>query len=176
MNSQAELLRLLASVQGARFASFTYTSKGTGEVAKYRVNLGVNVENLYNADLETLEAMIADLDGIELEAAVAIRDSIKKSLAEGIGNHPDYRVADSYVSFPDVQGVKVHEETGALHLLCIVEEKEVIQEGVYKQVNSRPLTLAKKAIERKLRRSKIRQFILPNLSRAALQGEVLVFD
>lgn len=176
MNKAAQLLQLLATIKGARFANFTYTSKGTGEVARYTVNLAVDFGKLYEDDKATLKALKGSLVGIELQAATELLDSIEKSLKVGIGNNPNYTNADTYTSVPNISGVKVHNETGELHIMALVEQKEVLVQGVYKTVNSRPLTLAKRAIEKNLRRSKIRQFVLPNLSRAALQGEVVTFE
>jgi hypothetical protein len=175
MSNTTDLLQILSTVKGARFANFTYTSKGTGERSKYRVNLGVDVEKVYRDDLQTLNTLLPTLEGIDLEAATELKKSIETSLDVGIGNNPDYTAAGAYTSFPDIHGVKVHNETGDIHILCMVEDKEVIESGTYKFVNSRPKTIAKKKIEKNLRRSKIRQFVIPNLSRVALQGEVLTF-
>lgn len=173
MNS---LISALKSVKGARFARFKYQTRGTGELSSYQTNLGVKVEKVYRDDLETLEGLIPTLEGVSLEAAVELRDSIRTSLEKGIGENPMYTAADAYEDFPGVPGVKIHKETGDVHLMCMVVKKEVIVPGEYKQVNSRPKTLAKKEIEKKLRRSKIRQFVLSNVKVAALQGEVLTFE
>ena len=173
----SNLIGALANVSGAEFASFTYTARGTGEVSKYLVNLGVDFTKVYTDDLATLEALIPALSGIELEAATEIRDSIAKSLRawEDGANNPDSTSAHAYTDIPGVPGMKVHTDTGDLHLLCMVVKKEVLVPGEYRVVKSRPKTIAKQAIERTLRRSKIRQFALPGLSRAALQGQVIVF-
>jgi hypothetical protein len=171
----SKFLESLGSVVGAQFARFTYTAKGTGEVASYLVNLGVDIEKVYTNDLATLDNLIPTLQGIERVAAEELRDSIKKSLTVGIGNNPDATSAHAYTSIDGVRGLKVHNETGHLHLLCMLVQKDVIQEGTHKEVRSSEKTIAKRKIERLLRRSKIRQFILPNISRAALRGEVLDF-
>lgn len=170
------LISALKSIKGARFARFKYQTRGTGELSNYQANLGVNVERVYRDDLETLKGLIPTLEGVSLEAATELHDSIKDSLEKGIGENPAYTAADAYETLTGIPGVKIHKETGDLHLLCMVERKEVIVPGEYKKVNSRPKTLAKKEIEKKLRRSKIRQFVLSNVRVAALQGEVLTFE
>jgi hypothetical protein len=170
------LISALKSIKGAKFARFKYNARGTGEVSNYLTNLGVNVEKVYRDDLKTIEGLIPTLEGVKLEAAIELRDSIRASLEKGIGENPMYTGADTYFSLPNVPGVKVHKETGDLHLVCMVERKEVIVPGTYKEVKSRPKTIAKKELEKSLRRSRIRQFALSNVKIAALQGEVLVFE
>ena len=60
-NHIAQLIEIVASIatqkKGARFASITYTAKGSGEVARHTLCLGVSVERAYLRDLAMLKAM-----------------------------------------------------------------------------------------------------------------------
>lgn len=169
------ILGLLTTAKGAKFATFTYTNSAN-ETAKYRVNLNVNYTRAYTRDLETLRETLPTLDGVDRVACEELIASLEKSLENGVGNNPDYRVGDAYTPVEGVSGVKVHTETGTIHLNCMLEEKEVIIPGQYKQVNSSAKTIAKNRLRRGLLTGKIRQFSLPSVTRAALMGEVLVLD
>lgn len=172
------LLGSLASISGARFASFRYVAKGTGEDATYRVRLGVNVRNMYEKDAAFVRALVSDVvpGSLRWQAAKAILKSLEESLEKGIGNNSAYTHGGddpTYVSLDGVPGVKVHRENGSIHLLCVVDNKTVHTPGVYKVVNSADLTIEKNKIRKLLRTGKLRQFVLPNISRAALNGNVL---
>lgn len=172
------LLDQLSQVRGAKFASFLYRSKETGELARYVVNLGVNMVRLYQADRDTLAELLPSLQGLEAEAATALLASINESLDKGLGNNSAYthgpEQGDTYVSIDGAPGVKLNTNDNVLHVVGLLHRKEVIEAGVHKEVKSRPLTLAKRAIEREhLRRSKVRQFRFPDISVAKLNGEVL---
>lgn len=173
-----QLIAQLERINGARFASFIYSAKGTGETAKYRARLGVNVENVYRADVSMLRTLLADSTpgSLEHQAISDVLASMEKSLEVGIGNNPMYSHGGNdptYVSLPGVPGVKIHRTTGAVHLLCMVDDKVTLTPGVHKKVNSAPLTIEKNRIRKMLRVGKIRQFVLTNVERAALNGEVL---
>lgn len=173
--SVSALISSLASLtaKGARFVSFVYTAKGTGETARHTLLLGADIRNLYVKDAATLDALIPTLAGIELEAAQAVHSSLCVSLEGGIGNNPAYTAADVYVTIQGLAGVKIHKVTGELHVMALAVSKDVIEAGTYKVVKSAPLTLAKKAIEKGLRKSAIRQFAVSGLTTATLNGETI---
>lgn len=176
-----QLLDQLSASKGAKFASFKYRTKGTDELSLYLVTLGASVENAYRHDVETLEALIPSLTGVDLDAANAILASLNKSLDGGIGNNPAYThgaaSGDTY-AFTDVPGIVVNKNDGALHLKnVLVQHKTVIEAGnPQKPVKSSDLTLAKRKLERSLRKGKIRQFALLGISVAKLNGETIEFE
>ena len=176
-NLIVSLLAEMARIERPKFASVTYRSKETGELARYTIVLGVNYSELYRKDRDTLQTMLPSLDGLPKEAATALLASIEESLAKGLGNNSAYThgkdKGDTYVSIVGVDGLKVNANDGVLHVLGVLKSKVVLEEGTYKDVNSRPLTLAKRAIEKSLRRSKIRQFALTNIQSARINGETL---
>lgn len=171
-----KLLDQLSQIHGAKFANFTYRSIETGELARYHVMLGVDMRGVYEKDRETLVAMLPNLDGLNKDAAEALLKSIEESLAKGLGNNSAYthgpENGDTYF-LTHIPGVKLNLNDGVLHVMAMVQSKQVLEEGTYKQVNSRPLTLAKRAIEKQLRRGKVRQFRIPNIASARLNGETL---
>lgn len=165
---------------GVKFVSFTYRSKGTGELAKYLVNIGVSFTKLYEKDVETMKAMIPTLTGDHLSVATEILSSLQESLDLGLGNNSRYvhsaENADTYTTLEGFPGVKVHNETGEVNVMGVLVHKKVLEPGTYKEVKSRPRTLIKKELEKGLRKSTIRQFTIPMDDREMLvkvDGETL---
>jgi hypothetical protein len=68
------------------------------------------------------------------------------------------------------QNVKIHKDSFELHLKSFLVKKEVIEAVQYKPVDSRPKTLAKKAIEKELNLStaKYRQFKFSNMDQTVI--------
>lgn len=176
------LIGALAKTQGCKFASFTYTSKATGERAKIQVLLGVDIENVYRRDLATIADLLPTLtDPIEIQAATEIRDSLVESLEKGIGNNSAYahgvNAGDTYATVENIPGVMVHKTTGEIYVKGMIQKKEVIVPGTHKVVKSAPKTLAKKKLDKDhLRRGDIRQYSLVNIGSARLNGDTLVFE
>jgi hypothetical protein len=175
MADAMDLIEQLRRMVGAKFAAFTYRSRETNELARYVLILGANLTTLYEKDRETLTALLPTLDGLKADAATALLASIDESLAKGLGHNAAYthgpEQGDTYETI--LPGLKIHKTDGTLHVTGLLHRKTVLEEGVHKVVKSKPLTLAKREIERELRRSKIRQFRLPNLLTAKLNGETL---
>lgn len=173
-----ELLDSLASAKGAKFAAFTYRAKGTGELAKHLVTLGVSIERMYEKDIAVVEAMLPTLSGIDLEAANAVLASLRESVEKGIGNNSKNvhgsDNADTYIR-TEVPNVVINKNDGVFHLRNVVSRgKTVIEAGTPKKpVNSKPLTIAKDKIRNSLRINSIRQFALEGISVAKLNGDTL---
>ncbi len=159
---------------GARFASLTYTAKGTGEKARHTVQLGVSLENAYQADIATLQAKRATLQGVDAIACDELLASLRESLDKGIGNNSAYTCADTYTQI--AKGIRAHKETGALYITGASIQKAVIVPGVHKVVKSSEKTIAKNALRRELKSGKIRTFALDEIHSAKMNGETLEFD
>jgi hypothetical protein len=174
MNAIVETLR--KSAKGAKFVSLTYTAKGSGEVAKHVIIHGASMEKLYTRDVAVLERAVRLLDrigsGDALTAARAMLASKRESLAVGIGKNSAYTAADVYEQI--APGIKVHRETGDVHVMGLAHAKTVIVPGEYREVKSRNgVTAAKKRITKLLPSDRVRQFAVPNVSRVAANGDVL---
>jgi hypothetical protein len=174
-----QLLEALAKRTSASFASFTYTTKETGEVAKYHLILGATTETLYAKDIVKLNRILPLLQKIGAQphvilAAQELLNSRNESLTKGIGNNSAYTNKETYEYVEGFPGVRRHKETMALYVSGLLNHKTVIQEGTpRKPVKSAPKTIAKRRIERLLPSGKYRMFTLPNVTRAALNGNVL---
>lgn len=154
---------------GARFVGMTYTNEN-GEKSKYRLIMGANLVSLYKSDLRSLKKLRPSLDGVKAVACDELIASIENSLTKGIGNNDAYTLKGYYTPITPNGEVKLHvNEIGETHLYIrgYVLTKEVIEKGVYAKVNSSDKTLAKKELEKSLRRGKIRTF---KINVAVLEG------
>ncbi len=145
---------------GTRFVGITYTNEN-GETSKYRLIMGINLVSLYKSDLRFLETLRPTLTGIDLVACNELIASINNSLTKGIGNNDAYTLKGYYTPITPNGEVKLHvSETGEtfLYIRGYVLTKTVLVKGNYPTVNSSPKTLAKKGIEKNLKRGKIRTF------------------
>lgn len=149
------------SKTGARFASFTYTTQ-EGKTSRYTLLLGVNIEKMYRRDLHKLLTVRSSMEGIKKDAIEEMIASLNNSLEKGIGNNDNYTLKGYYAPLTSNGEVKYHEDENGEKFLYIrgyVTQEKVLVQGVYKKVNSRPLTLAKKEIEKMYcLRNKIRTF------------------
>lgn len=171
----SEVVGALGKGKGAKFANITYRVKKNNELARYRIILGANTETLYLKDIKALEVLLPTLtDNLQIEAATAILNSRNLSVAVGIGNNPAFTCADTYTHVEGIPGCKIHKETGVLYVSGLVEEKTVLEAGEpMKPVNSKPLTIAKRKIEKTLPSGRFRQLIIKNVARLACNGEVI---
>lgn len=168
--------------KGARFASILYTAKGSGEVARHVVCLGVSIERAYRRDLATLlakrETMFDHYYNIiapiaQLEAIDELIGSLRESLTVGVGNNSAYTCRDTYVNL--ATGIKAHATTGELYVTGFAIGKTVLSAGVHKVVKSSAKTIAKKALRRTMKSGKFRQFALDAATAIKADGKVLVF-
>lgn len=145
---------------GARFVGMTYTNEN-GEKSKYRLIMGINLVSLYKSDLRALKALRPKLDGVKALACDELIASINNSLTKGIGNNDAYTLKGYYTPITPNGEVKLHvNEAGETHLYIrgYVLSKTVLEKGTYAKVNSSDKTLAKKELEKNLKRGKIRTF------------------
>ncbi len=169
--------KIAASAGLARFASFVYTSVSTGEVARYTLQLGFNYRNCLEKSRLSLEIDAPGLTGIDAQAAAELLASIDASLA---GTQTGYTKAETYVDALDangkvVPGVKRNLNDGSLQIFGLLHSKVQIAPPTIerKEVQSRPLTIAKVKIRQGLPIGKFREFALENLSTARINGETL---
>lgn len=173
------ILEAIASQAGlARFASFTYTSKSTGETARYTLQLGFNYRNALQRSLMELEVDSQIMTGIDKVAADELISSFKSSL-EGTQNK--YTKKDVYQPYKDnngrtFPGVKVNINDGSLKVFGLVSSKVQIAPPVLekKPVQSSELTLAKNRLRKALPIGRFAEFDIGQLSIAKIDGETLI--
>lgn len=175
-NEQKEVVEIIKKslASGCKFVSFVYRTKGTHELARHTIALGVNLERVYKRDRSILSGKLAHLSGLQETAAREMLASLNDSLKNGIGNNANYTQKDIYDNIG--KGVKIHRESGEIEIYGFSHRKEVLEDGEYKKVNSSAITLAKKEIKKSLKTSKFRQFSLSKLRAAKIAGDVIILD
>lgn len=166
------------------FATLTYRAKETGELAKHKLRLGSSFQAMYEKDAHLLAELLPTylVGSFEYKACAELLDSIDESLIAGIGNNSRYTLRGKFFESAAFPGIKIKlpgdgegHELG-LYITAVSDGKTVIEPGVYKRVNHRPLTVAKNEIRKMLRTSHIRTFHLRSITRAAMFGEVLELE
>lgn len=172
----------VAKINGNRFASLTYTAKGTGEVARHTVQLGFSYHNAVEKSLAMLDTLTADGCGVADETIFAqgvekVRASLQATLdahAQGEQN-PAYTKADVYA--PLFNGLNVSKTDGSFKLFGLTVAKTVLVSGVHKVVKSAPLTVAGNKIRKALPIGAFREFAIDEntLALAKINGATIEF-
>lgn len=136
-----------ATQNGCRFMSFLYTTKGEGKTSRYTINFGIDYAEAVKADLEALKAYQPQND-LEAEAKLQMETSMTETLTQGVSS--SYTQVDTFDHIG--RGMHQHKETGEIYVWGFVHQTELVAPATNpkKPVNSRPLTLAKKAIKKSL--------------------------
>jgi hypothetical protein len=171
--SSVDLIAALGGIHGCRFASLTYTSKESGEVARHNVLLGFNYQNSVEKSLLELEIMRPTLNGIDAIAADELLTSFQKTLN---GTQDGYTKGHVYVD-TSVKGLKVNTNDDSLQLFGLVQSKVIITPGVHKIVKSAEKTIAKNKLRKALPIGKFREYALDSgaIHGARMNGETIEF-
>lgn len=189
----------------AQFASFCYTTKKTlskksgevlkgGEKSRYVIILGANYGNLLDKSLlaaqlltkEDIATIVVEhandyLDELTPEIMEAARQEVIQSFEKSIAAHKAGTQSDDYTKkgqyIPLGNGLNINSNDGTLQVFGLVQSKVVLENGVFKHVNSAIETIAKDAIKKSLPISKFREFALDagNIHFVKLAGNVLIF-
>jgi hypothetical protein len=144
-----------------QFISIHEYENAYGEISSYNISFHVSYKSKLKKSIEILNKYSPE-NILEAQARIELIDSYNKSIDKIELNEFDI-VGDAYSRVKDfngkfIPGIKIHKETGNLHLWGYILGKKVLIKGKYKNVNSKPLTLAKKKLEKLTPMSKFRQF------------------
>jgi hypothetical protein len=170
-------------IEHPRFVSIRNYENKQGEIANYLINLGVSYEHLLQEDLIVLSFLSPqDFDfpaNVEPHSSDAY-DELIKSLEKNVSNDKSEHTKMSQVQSDTysklVPNVKYHNETGQIYIVGLLVKKTIIRPGNYKQVNSRPKTIAKNIMRKTLKSTKYRQFILSNINTMRINGKELILE
>jgi hypothetical protein len=164
---------LAKSPTGVSFVSIKGYTNSYGEVSNNLVNVGASLTSAKYSDIETLQSLDITAfngDSILLEKA---RIELINSFIAPNENRSNGQI-DAYTII--AKGIKVHNQSGEIYIFGLRKSKTTLVDGVYPQVNSKPLTLAKNTLRRELKSSKFTQFKLSATSVIKLNGEELIFE
>lgn len=181
-NLIAEITKALTSIQGNRFVSLTYLSKSSNELARHVINVGFSYHAAVEKSVTELEILMAEnvatWNADYKVAADKIMASLRKTLAaHAVGEqNDDYTKKGQYI--PIAAGVNVNTTDNTIQLFGLTHTKTVLVEGTFKTVNSSPVTVARRKIEKMLTVGKFREFAL-DLSQVAqvkVNGDTLEME
>ncbi len=162
MNKQnfvTELSKLRAS---STFLTLHKYRSAESEVADHMIVFHISYENALRKSLAILNEVSA-LDELGIRAKDELTSSFNESLSNFKTRIED--IDDAYQRFFDedgsyIKGVRMHRESGNLSLYGLTHCKRVHIPGVYKTVNSKPLTLAKNKLRELCPVSRFRQYTI----------------
>ena len=149
---------LNSTPNGVTFFGIKNYTNSYGEVSNVVINIGASFDNAKKKDIVYLESLDvntiinSDIDKTLLEQA---RTALLQSLVNPNENRSNAQI-DAYTRINNA--IKVHNENGTIYIFGFSVNKEVLVEGVYPIVNSRPLTIAKQAIQKGMKSTKYRMY------------------
>lgn len=152
--------------KGVGFVSLQYRNK-EGELSKRLLNVGAKYENAKKSDIDTLNEGVAYIGSDKYTRAdwdMALAE-VKQSLVSPDKTRSDAQ-KNAYIVLNESNGsVRFNVNQSEVYLFAKSEKKEVLEAGVYKEVKSKPKTIAKKAIQKTyLKSEKFRTFIIKNMA------------
>ncbi len=180
MLPNSDFFKLLAkfNFSGVAFVSLkNYSSDKSDntEVADILINVGITYEKLKADDLETLKACKRSIASFVNENfGIAILEQAVDEKIKSIESPNENRSNGQIEAFTILNnGMKYCHATDNLLISGVVVRKTVRVEGEYKEVKSRPLTLAKKYLDKvlDLKMAKMRYYKLSNLGTVRVNGD-----
>lgn len=177
----ADLISGILKIKGCQFASFTYRTKKTKELARYTVILGFDYLNAVRDDITDLEILIGEIQdktSLEYQAATLHLASLNETLTshETGGQHSAYTKAGQYI--PLGKGLALNTTDNTLQLFGLVVTKVQLEPGEpQKPVKSAALTIAKNKIRRRGKVGKLREFALDEdtVQSVRISGDTIEF-
>lgn len=187
----AQLESVLAeAITRPTFAAFLYEPKAYGpclvpEVQHVTVILGADTENLYQADIAQLMAMLPNVSGLTLEVVQDILNSRNESLRKGIGHNSRYTQENCWSQVyvgsigagAYVPGLfRRNGQPNEIQIRALLHHKSVVMAGKFRPVNSTKWTIERNNILRLLPSNRFRAYSLCNIAGVRVNGDTLEFD
>lgn len=170
------LLAVISQIKTPSFVSVNNYLSAKDELANHTINLGISYGNAKDSDI----AFLSDAKNIQTidfgDLAPYAENARLEMLQSKVSETNPYSIGQSEAYITVCPNVRVHIESGRIYIYGLVIKKHVIKAGIYKQVNSRPLTLAKNLIKNELKTSKFREFAFDKLGTVTAKGtEIEIF-
>lgn len=169
-----KLIMTSKTIKGCQFVRITNYHNSAGEVSDQTILVGANYMNMKERDVEKIKnADVKKFVGFYDETI--LKEALKQILASY--TKPDEEKPPRKQVYRNVgRGIKVHIESGELYIQGWAISKDVKVKGVYKEVKSKPLTTAKRYLEKalRLRSPKFKIFPLGKAESISMNGEKLM--
>jgi hypothetical protein len=145
-----------------------------GEEANHLINVGISYQKAKQKDIEFLKQL--DINSFESKLDKALLEQARTELINSFIAPEKARSEGQINAYTQIiEGVKVHNDTGVIYIYGYRERKEILTEGTYPIVNSKPLTIAKNELRKKLSTGKFTQYSLDEISSVRANKETLEF-
>lgn len=185
MNDMRKFFDGIENLNGAKFINLNGYINEAGEVANHNILVNINVMNakktdneiLHNTNVEVISKKSAKTFALDI-FNLALSEMIISS-DKNISENKEDRTAqsqaqtDAYIQIG--KGLKLHKETGLIHIFGFKNKKKILTPGVYKPVNSSDKTLAKKEITKvlNLRSGKFHTFKIAQIESVNMENNTL---
>jgi hypothetical protein len=189
MKNAKDFFNGMANLNGAKFINLNYyKSETSGEIANHNILTNIVVMNAKKKDADTLLKADAKVIASKSAKSIAVdifttaltemRVSAVKNISENKEDRTTASQAQTDAYLPITNALRIHKETGKLHIFGFANQKKVLVKGEFKAVNSSDKTLAKKEITKvlKLRAGKFRTYIVDNIESVKLEGKTLTIN
>ena len=188
MNDMRKFFDGIENLNGAKFITLNGYVNEAGEIANHNILVNINVMNAKKTDNKMLHDTNVEVISKKSAKSFAL-DILNLALSEmiiasdkNISENKEDRTAqsqaqtDAYIQFG--KGLKLHKETGLIHIFGFKNQKKITKPGVYKPVNSSDKTLAKKEITKvlNLRSGKFHTFKIAEIKSVNLENKTLVIN
>lgn len=164
-----------------------YKSDVSGEISNFSIIFHFSYEKCLYRSIQILELYKSRSEiALDRELEIQAKEELLLSFHNSISEMKKYNIdelEDGYSRFKDekgehIKGIKYHDKSETLHLFGLFHSKRVIEPGIYKKVNKRPLTIAKDKLRKLCPASNFRQFkVKPeNLDSIAVENRVFSFE
>jgi hypothetical protein len=149
----ANLVKQLYQFQTVEFVSLKGYTNSQGEEANYLIRVGQTYNSAKTKSIKELK----ELPFQNLPEEETARQELLNSWSGNVETRRAKGQADAYIYLG--RGFKVHNETGCLHFVGIVQNKKVVTEGEpYPKRNSRAKTVTKNRLKKQTTIGKMRNF------------------
>jgi len=175
----AEITAAIAQIKGNQFASLTYLTKKTKEIARYTVNLGFSYHTAILKSVTELEILMAENKDTWTSLQKVAAEEVMASLKETIAAHAEGRQNKNYTKagqyIPIGNGLNLNTTDNTIQLFGLLHTKVTLVAGEHKTVKSAPLTIEKNKIRKLLSVSKFREFALDvgNIEKVKVKGDTI---
>jgi hypothetical protein len=160
------------SVTGVSFFSIKNYTNSSGETSNQLINVGINYEKSKQKDIEFLENI--NLSEYDFKSPIDLLQQAKAELIAAFIKPNENRSNGQIEAYTTIfSGVKVHNESGLLYIYGYGVSKTILIKGEYKEVKSRPLTIAKDELRKLLKTSHFRNFSLEIGNEIKASGETI---
>jgi len=160
------------SITGVSFFSIKDYCNSFGEVSNQLINVGINYEKSKQKDIVFLENI--NFADYTFKSSLILLEQAKNELIAAFVKPNENRSNGQIDAYTTIfSGVKVHNETGKLYVYGYRQSKQVLIEGVYPIVKSKPLTIAKDELRKLLKTGKFTQFSIEVGNTIKANGETL---